>query len=110
MIHPINRIDKTADLHQNGGLNCSQALLTAYGDRVGLDAEKARALGRPLSGGFAQSAHTCGYLVAAAMILSLANHADDEKRIDFHGLRLRGSLRKRGGWSKWFYYYQTWAT
>ncbi len=72
----MNRAEKTADLHKNGGLSCSQALLAVYGEPYGIDPGKARLLGRTLAGGVARQGETCGYVTAALLILA---HARDDK-------------------------------
>ena len=77
----MNRIEKTVDLQKNGGLNCSQALLTVFGEQYGIDAETAKMLGRPWGGGMGRLAGTCGYLTGAILVLAQAfNHNDDEGR------------------------------
>ena len=75
----MTRIEKTADLQQNHGLNCAQSLLTAYGDLCGIDAEQAKAIGRPFGGGIASTAGMCGHLTAGLMLLSMFHHESDEK-------------------------------
>jgi len=72
----MDNVQKTLDLHGNGGLTCSQALLTVYGKAYGIDPEKARLLGRPLAGGMGGQGETCGYVAAALLILA---HAYDDK-------------------------------
>lgn len=74
----MNKVKKTLDLHRNGGLSCSQALLTAYGERYGIDPEKARLLGRPLAGGMGGQGETCGYIAAAILIIAYAYNNKDE--------------------------------
>lgn len=74
----MNPARQTADLQQNGGLNCAQALLTVFGKPYGIDADTASALGRPLGGGIARQAGVCGYLTGALLIISLARHQPDE--------------------------------
>jgi len=74
----MNRIEKTIDLQRNGGLNCSQALLTVFGEQFGMDAETAKMLGRPWGGGMGHLAKTCGYLTGAILVLAQAyNHMDE---------------------------------
>jgi len=72
----MNRVEETVDLHKNGGLTCSQALLAVYGEPYGIDTRKARLLGRTLAGGVARQGETCGYVTAALLILA---HAQDDK-------------------------------
>ena len=72
----MNRVAETVDLHKNGGLTCSQALLTVYGESCGIDPGKARLLGRTLAAGVGRQGETCGYVTAALLILA---HAQDDK-------------------------------
>jgi len=74
----MNRVEKTVDLHKNGGLNCSQAILTAFGESFGMDPETAKMLGRPLGGGIGHQALTCGYLTGAVLVLAQAMNNKDE--------------------------------
>ena len=60
----MNNVEKTVDLFSTG-LNCSQAILTVFGEPYGLDAEMAAKLGRPLGGGIGHMAKTCGAISAA---------------------------------------------
>lgn len=68
----MNRIEKTADLHQNGGMTCSQAILSVFGPSVGLDAEQAIILGRPLCGINIGKFGICGYISGASILLGMA--------------------------------------
>ncbi len=74
----MNSVEKTIDLHKNGGLNCSQAILTAFGERFGIDSETGKMLGRPWGGGIGHMAQTCGYLTGAILVLSKALENDEE--------------------------------
>lgn len=77
----MNDVERTTNLLVKG-LNCSQAILTIFGQRYGLDADTARILGRPLGGGMGHLALTCGALTAAVLILGFArdNHDEAEAR------------------------------
>ena len=33
----MNKVEKTVDLHMNGGLNCAQAIIAAFGEAFGVD-------------------------------------------------------------------------
>lgn len=74
----MTRIEKTVDLHKNGGLSCSQAVLTVYGEQYGIDSEKARLLGRTLAAGIGRQGETCGYITGALLILAHAYNDKDE--------------------------------
>lgn len=74
----MNRIEKTADLHQNSGMTCSQSILTVFGPAVGLDAKQAKVLGRPLCGINIGKFGVCGYLNGAALLLGMARDQAEE--------------------------------
>jgi C_GCAxxG_C_C family probable redox protein len=76
----MNKVERTVDLHKNGGLNCSQAILTVYGELYGMDPKTAKMLGRPLGGGIGHQALTCGYLTGAVLVLALALDNKDERQ------------------------------
>ena len=74
----MNRVEKTIDLQRNGGLNCSQAVMTVFGEQFGMDPETAKVLGRPWGGGMGHQAETCGYLTGAILVLAQAyNHGEE---------------------------------
>jgi len=97
----MNRIEKTIDLQRNGGLNCSQAILTVFGEQFGMDAETAKMFGRPWGGGMGHLAETCGYLTGAILVLAQAyNHGDESRAREevFEGVReLFSRFEKRRG-------------
>jgi C_GCAxxG_C_C family probable redox protein len=74
----MDKVKKMLDLHRNGGMTCSQALLTVYGETYGIDPGKAVLLGRPLAGGMGGQGETCGYIAAAILILAYAYNNKDE--------------------------------
>jgi len=76
----MDRVKKTIDLHRNGGLTCSQAILTAYGESCGISSAEARVMGRTLAGGIGGRGETCGYVTAAILILAHAHNREDEAR------------------------------
>jgi C_GCAxxG_C_C family probable redox protein len=76
----MNNIKRMLDLHRNGGLTCSQALLTVYGETYGIDPEKAVLLGRPLAGGMGGQGETCGYIAAALLIIAYAYNDKNEAK------------------------------
>ncbi len=97
----MNRVVETVDLHKNGGLTCSQAILTVYGEQYGIDSEKARLLGRTLSGGIAGQGETCGYVTAALLILAYAqddkNEAEARKKTHPVAMELIRRFKERYG-------------
>ncbi len=76
----MDRIDRTADLHANGGMSCSQAILTAFGPVVGLDAQAAKTLGRPLCGINIGKHGVCGYISGAVVLLGMSRDGSDESQ------------------------------
>ena len=63
--------ERAVQLFQNG-MNCSQAILTAFGEPYGVDLQTAEKLGRPLGGGLARTGMTCGALTGAILVLGMA--------------------------------------
>ena len=68
----MKKVEKTKDLFSKGGLNCAQAIMTVYGKPYGIDAEAAKAYGRPLGGGLGVTGEICGFLSGAAHVLGHA--------------------------------------
>jgi len=73
----MNDPEKTVELFANGR-NCSQAMLTVFGEPYGLNSEMAMKLGRTLGGGIGHMARTCGAVTAAVLVLGLARENQDE--------------------------------
>ena len=74
----MDKIEKTNDLFLNGGMNCAQAILTVYGEPLGIDVATAKNFGRPLGGGVGISGQICGFLTGAAQVLAHAYNDSDE--------------------------------
>ncbi len=73
----MNNAERTVQLFANG-LNCSQAILTVFGEQYGLAPNMVERIGRPLGGGMGRMAKTCGAITAAVLILGLAKDHQDE--------------------------------
>ena len=58
-----------------GGLNCSQAILSGFGETMGLDPSVAAKLGTGLGAGMGRMAHTCGAVTGAFLVLGLKHGA-----------------------------------
>lgn len=91
----MDRIQKTSELQRNGGLNCSQAIITSFGEQFGIDPEAAKIIGRPWGGGIGQLAETCGYLTGAVQILAYAFDQHDEIKARSDVFRAVQELFKR---------------
>ncbi|MCX6000010.1 MAG: C-GCAxxG-C-C family protein, partial [Chloroflexi bacterium] len=64
------------------GFNCSQAVLSAYGPKLGLDAEKALRVSGAFGAGMGRMAETCGAVTGAFMVIGLKygkTRADDNQ-------------------------------
>lgn len=63
------------------GFSCSQALLSAFGDRFGLDRELALKVAGAFGGGMGRMGETCGAVTGAFMVIGLTSaktRAEDE--------------------------------
>ena len=54
-----------------GGMNCSQAIVLAFSDGLGVPREKLLALALPLGGGLGRLRLTCGAVSGGAVVLGL---------------------------------------
>lgn len=54
-----------------GGLSCSQAILSIYGEPFGLDSTTAIKVAGAFGGGMAQMGETCGAVTGAFMVIGL---------------------------------------
>lgn len=74
----MDKVQKAVSLFSTE-LNCSQAILTVFGESYGVDSAMARRLGRALGGGgMGHMAGICGALSGAVLILGLAKDDADE--------------------------------
>jgi C_GCAxxG_C_C family probable redox protein len=55
----------------NGGFNCSQALLSAYSEDLGMSREEALKVSCAFGAGMSRMAETCGAVTGAFMVLGL---------------------------------------
>ncbi len=53
------------------GYNCSQAVLSAYAEQLGVDGETALKIAAGFGGGLGRMAETCGAVTGAFMVLGL---------------------------------------
>jgi C_GCAxxG_C_C family probable redox protein len=74
----MDRKQRTLELQRSGGLNCSQAIITCFGQEFGISTEAAKRTGRPWGGGIGHLGETCGYLTGAVHILAHAFDHPDE--------------------------------
>lgn len=64
------RVQKAID-EFNSGFSCSQSVLAAYSESLGLDAKTALMIAQPFGGGMAQMGKTCGAVTGAYMAIGL---------------------------------------
>ena len=64
----MDRVEKAVAL-KNSGSNCTQSILLAYQDLLGLPEEKLEALGSYFQFGMGNATSTCGALLGAALVL-----------------------------------------
>ncbi len=67
----MDRVDRAVSAFKEGFL-CSQAILSVYGDGLGLDRETALKLAAGFGGGMGRSGQTCGAVTGALMVIGLA--------------------------------------
>lgn len=53
------------------GMSCSQAILSTYGQELGIDKKTALMISAPFGGGMARMGETCGAVTGAFMVLGL---------------------------------------
>ena len=72
----MSNVENAVDLFGKG-LSCSQAVLTAYGPRLGLETEMAMKVASTFGGGIGRTGETCGAVTGALMALGLKYDKDD---------------------------------
>ncbi len=66
----------------NDGFSCSQAVLSTYGNDLGLDRETALRVAAAFGGGMGRMGATCGAVTGAFMVLGLKYGSPDEEDSD----------------------------
>ena len=74
----MDRANDAYILMSAGRMNCSQAVLTAYGEQFGLERSLALKLAQGFGGGMGRMGGTCGAVTGAYMVLGLAQKMWDE--------------------------------
>ncbi|MFA7229249.1 MAG: C-GCAxxG-C-C family protein, partial [Melioribacteraceae bacterium] len=74
-------LEKAINLY-NEELNCSQAVLCAYADELGLDNETALRIASPFGGGIARNGKICGAVSGGLMVIGIKNWNSGIKRED----------------------------
>lgn len=85
------RPDRAEDIFRQG-FSCSQAVLAAYADQGGLDADRALRLGEGLAAGMCGLGRTCGAVSGAILAIGLLRgrtRADDAAARDDTARRVR---------------------
>jgi C_GCAxxG_C_C family probable redox protein len=80
---------KNADLAVSrfkDGLSCSQAILSTYGQELGIDTATALKISAPFGGGMARMGETCGAVTGAFMVMGLKYAKDKESKEMLYGL------------------------
>jgi C_GCAxxG_C_C family probable redox protein len=62
---------RVADLHQNSGLNCSQAMLSVYGKKFDLPEQTAIKVASAFGAGMGGMGNVCGAVTGAFLVLGL---------------------------------------
>ncbi len=73
----MKRIGEAVNSFKNG-LNCSQALLSAFSGELGLDKKTAKKIASGFGGGMGCAGETCGAVTGAVMVIGL-RHGDSGK-------------------------------
>jgi C_GCAxxG_C_C family probable redox protein len=74
----MDRAGEARALMAAGRMNCTQAVLTAYCERFGLERSLALKLAQGFGGGMGRRGETCGAVAGAYMVLGLAQKMSDD--------------------------------
>jgi len=84
MAEKMNKIKQAVSCF-NKGFSCSQAILSTYGQELGMDRKTALKVSGAFGGGMARMAETCGAVTGAFMVIGLKygkTKVNDEKAKD----------------------------
>ena len=90
-----SRKTQAAEKKQSGKYNCTQSVLCTYPDITGMDAETAIHLTQAFAAGMGNMEGTCGSLVGAGLVLSMA--AKDKAQAMQCMRRIMEQFQKRNG-------------
>ncbi len=79
----MENIEENAISTFRAGLNCSQAVVAAYADKLGYDKELALSVSTGFGGGMGRLQETCGVVTGAFMVIGIYNcqlHPDNLTR------------------------------
>lgn len=76
-----SRKEKAMELFSSG-YNCSQAVVLAYADVLGLDWDQAAKMSASFGGGLARLRHVCGTVSGMSMVAGMLTASADPKNID----------------------------
>jgi len=81
------------------GLSCSQAILSTYGQELGIDKATALKISAPFGGGMARMGETCGAVTGAFMVIGLKHAVSKEEKEKLYGLinRFAEKFKSRNG-------------
>jgi C_GCAxxG_C_C family probable redox protein len=79
----VDRVKRAVDVFKEG-FSCSQAVLQAFSETLGLDRDTALRISQAFGGGMAHMGETCGAVTGAFMVIGLqygrTNAEDDESK------------------------------
>ena len=75
----MSKAEKAAEKFKNG-MNCSQAVLSAYGPALGLDEKTCIRIASPFGGGIGHVQEVCGAVSGAVMAIGLKHGEGREQR------------------------------
>lgn len=76
-----SRKEKAMELFAQG-YNCSQAVVLAYSDMLGLDWEQAAKLSASFGGGLGRMRHVCGSVSGMSMVAGMLTATSDPKNVE----------------------------
>ena len=98
----MNRIEKAKDLFQNG-YNCAQAVVGAYAEDFGMDAQAAMAFAEGMGGGMGRMRLTCGAVTGMFLLAGLKKSkgiaGDTDTRTDIYETVRKMSAKRISIWS-----------
>jgi C_GCAxxG_C_C family probable redox protein len=77
----MTRADSAAANVAGAKMNCSQSVLTAFCEELGMDITLARKVSLGFGGGMGRSGKTCGAVTGSYMVMGLKQDLDPEKAL-----------------------------
>ncbi|MFA6350566.1 MAG: C-GCAxxG-C-C family protein [Candidatus Omnitrophota bacterium] len=94
----VSRVERSVSCFKEG-FSCSQAILSTYGQELGIDKATAFKISAPFGGGMARMGETCGAVTGAFMAIGLKHAVSKDEKEKLYSLinKFVGKFKSKNG-------------